>query len=108
MKKVSIQLQYFKGCPNVFTLLENIKTAIIGIEDKVKLTEIVINSNELANELKFRGSPTLLINGIDLEYMPEPINVSLSCRVYNNCVPSVENIKSRIVDEICKIELKEE
>jgi protein-disulfide isomerase len=101
--KVKVEYQYFEDCPNHSKMQKNPYDALIGIEDKVKLTEIVINSNELANELKFRGSPTLLINGKDLYNMIEPLNPSLSCRVYKNGVPNAETIKNRILEEINKI-----
>lgn len=99
-KTVSLTFQYFEGCPNSPLMLDNIKSAISGIEDKVNLTEVLINTAELARKYKFRGSPTLLIDGRDFENMIEPLNASLSCRVYDDGVPSAEFIKERILEVI--------
>lgn len=103
MKKtepIILTYQYFEGCPNGDTLMLNIKTAISGFEDKVILNKVMINTDELARKQKFRGSPTLLINGIDFTNLKEPINASLSCRIYAHGVPTVEVIKNRILNEI--------
>lgn len=108
MYKVLIQIQYFEGCPNVPLMISNVEIAIKDFEQFVWFEKILVENNELANELKFRGSPTLLINDIDLEYMPEPLNITLSCRVYQNGVPNAETIKNRILEEISKIKLNEE
>ena len=97
---VNLTFQYFENCPYSPLMLDNIKSAITGIEDKVQLTEVLINTNELAQRYKFRGSPTLLIDEKDLENMIEPLNVSLSCRVYKDGVPSTQFIKERILEII--------
>ncbi len=51
---------------------------------------------ELAEKIKFRGSPTLLINGEDFEGREEPKSASLNCRYYQNGLPNVEDIKVKI------------
>lgn len=95
-KPVTLTYQYFDGCPSADTLLSNIKLAIKGYEDAVELKIQTINTDELAKKYKFRGSPTLLINNMDFANMIEPINASLSCRVYANGVPTTEAIIDRI------------
>ncbi|MDL1892116.1 alkylmercury lyase, partial [Sphingobacteriales bacterium CHB3] len=48
------------------------------------------------SRVNFRGSPTLLINGEDVENMPAPERPSVACRYYLNGIPSPEAIRSRI------------
>jgi hypothetical protein len=65
------------------------------MEDIIDYEEVLIETNELAENIKFRGSPTLIINGKDYEGLPEPAQISLSCRYYPDGLPSVEEIKKK-------------
>lgn len=93
---VFIELQYFEGCPNVDTLDANIKSAITNYPNKIKYQKIEIKSVEHANEKKFRGSPSLLINGQDFEGKEILNEFGLTCRYYPNGVPSVDKIINKI------------
>lgn len=95
MNRIKIDLQHFIGCPNSPILIERIAEAIKGL-DNIDYTEIIVDSNEKAKEIKFRGSPTLLINGEDFENQPEPKSPALSCRYYPNGLPDVYAIQERI------------
>jgi hypothetical protein len=95
MKKIQIELQHFIGCPNSPILIERVKEALKDF-DNINYKEVLIESNEKANELKFRGSPTLLINGEDFENTPEPQNPALACRYYRNGLPAVGQIKEKL------------
>jgi len=96
-KKIKIEIQHFRGCPNSPEMIRRVKEAIKGIEEKIEYNEILVESNELAERLKFRGSPTLLINGKDFEGREEPESASLNCRVYENGLPNVYEIKKNIL-----------
>ncbi|MCW7490986.1 DUF2703 domain-containing protein [Leptospira sp. 2 VSF19] len=78
-----IEFQYFNDCPNASTTLNNLKTLIkknvININE-VKIVEI--ESPEDAAKLNFQGSPTILINGIDIYTGEIPDNTNFSCRYY--------------------------
>jgi CHAD domain-containing protein len=95
--KIKIVIQHFEGCPNGPKMIENVKLAISEFKDKIDYQEILVETNELAEKLKFRGSPTLLINGKDIEGMPEPELPGLTCRFYKSGVPLVEEIKEKIM-----------
>ncbi len=97
---IILTYQYFDGCPSADTLRLNVKSAMNELKGQAELVEVVINTDELARKYKFRGSPTLLINGKDFENMAEPINASLSCRIYANGVPSAEVIKDSILKNV--------
>ncbi|WP_337871840.1 thioredoxin family protein, partial [Ignavibacterium sp.] len=81
MKKIKIEIQHFLGCPNSPILIERVKEVITNL-DNVSYSEVLIDTNEKAEEIKFRGSPTLLINGEDFENEPEPESPALACRYY--------------------------
>ncbi|MGH8936269.1 MAG: thioredoxin family protein [Acidimicrobiia bacterium] len=77
---MEITLQYFDGCPNWKTtaghlsrLVEEGLDATIGYE--------LIHSHENAVARGFRGSPTVLVDGVD-PFADENAPVGLACRVY--------------------------
>ena len=64
--KLNIEIQHFIGCPNSPILIERVKVALKALPN-IDYQETLVDSNEKAQEIKFRGSPTLLINGEDFE-----------------------------------------
>ncbi len=100
MNKVKVEVQYFRGCPNSTEMISRVREAIDTIEDKVEYEEVLVEDNETAQKLNFRGSPTVLINGIDIENRTEPESPALNCRVYENGLPSKEEIRSKILKKV--------
>jgi hypothetical protein len=94
--KIKIEIQYFSSCPNSPEMIRRVKEAIRGNEEKVEYSEVLVETNELAEKIKFRGSPTLLINGKDFERREEPESSALICRVYEDGLPNVNEIKKII------------
>jgi len=94
--KIKIEIQHFRDCPNSPEMIHRVNEAIKGSEEKIEYSEVLIESNELAEKLKFRGSPTVLINGEDIEGRKAPESASLNCRVYENGLPEIEEIRKRI------------
>jgi coenzyme F420-reducing hydrogenase gamma subunit len=92
--KIKIDIQYFNGCPNSSEMIHRVKEAIKGSEEKIEYDEVLVESNELAEKLKFRGSPTVLINGKDIEGREEPESAALNCRVYENGLPTKFRLKN--------------
>ena len=99
MKKVKLVVQHFEGCPNGSRMLQIVKEALDELKDKVDVDfqEILVESQNDAFKYAFRGSPTVLINGIDLEGMPKPLAPAMSCRFYNN-FPDKEVIINKILN----------
>lgn len=63
---------------------------------KIDFKETLVENNEVAKEVKFRGSPTLLVNGNEFEGMPVPDKPAMTCRYYPNGLPTKKRIKERI------------
>lgn len=80
---MKIELLYFEGCPSYKQALQNLKEVLAeeGIDATVELVEI--RSPEEAEARRFLGSPTIQIDGVDLEG-PEAVGsgVGFGCRVY--------------------------
>jgi protein-disulfide isomerase len=94
--KVRIQIQHFNDCPNSPILIDRVKLAIKDFEN-VGFSEVIVDTNEKAEKLGFRGSPTLLINGEDFENQTSPEKPFLSCRYYPGGLPTVDEIRSKIL-----------
>lgn len=97
-KKIKLEFQYFEGCPNHPKMEINIHKAIEGLEDYVALKHIVVENEDIAREIGFRGSPTLLIDGKDFENVPIPTIPRMACRFYIKGVPSTDEIRERILN----------
>lgn len=100
--KIEIEVQYFNDCPNSAEMIRRIKEAINGNEEEIEYREILVKDNDHAEKVKFRGSPTLLINGNDIEGLPEPEKPAMMCRYYSNGLPEIQNIKETIQDRFKK------
>lgn len=80
VRLMKIVLQYFDGCPNWKITADHLS----HLEDQGLDATIVyqqIDSHEDAIAHRFRGSPTVLINGVD-PFADEDAPFGLACRVY--------------------------
>jgi hypothetical protein len=98
--KLKLEFQYFEGCPNHKKMSDNLEEAIKDLSDKVELTKVHVKDKKAARQVGFRGSPTLLIDGEDLEGIPTPKDASLSCIFYPKGVPSSLEIKNKIQEKL--------
>ena len=77
---MEVRLLYFDDCPNwkvTDRILERMSTEL-----GYTLTRERVTTPEEADRVGFRGSPTILIDGVDPFADPDT-PTSLSCRVYN-------------------------
>ena len=93
---VKLEIQYFRGCPNTGELLDNLGEVVDRRGELVEMAEILVEDPETAKRVGFRGSPTLLIDGEDFERRPVPESPNLSCRLYPEGLPTVDEIITRI------------
>jgi len=81
---MEIEFQYFNGCPNSETTLKNLQRLVEEkYENRLIIKMVYVPTPELAEQLHFQGSPTILVNGYDLYSKERPAGSSYSCRVYN-------------------------
>lgn len=77
-----IEFLFYSECPSHETALERLK-AVLEQEDVSADIEIIeVKSDEQAQELRFVGSPTILIDGEDISPLPEDAVYGLTCRAY--------------------------
>lgn len=98
--KVEIEFQYFENCPNHERMSQILEEAVVGLQDKIEIRRILVNDPETAKKVGFRGSPTILINGRDLEDMPPPASPALACRYYSHGLPTVSVLREKILQQL--------
>ncbi len=96
MESIKIEVQYFRGCPNSESVLNMVKNFVATSTLNLEFEEVLVESQEDAEKYKFRGSPTILINGKDLEGLEENKTPSLACRVYRSGLPTERDLKTFI------------
>jgi hypothetical protein len=79
---MKIRFLYFKGCPNVEPALNLLKEVLKekGIEEEIEIIEV--KSEEEAIKYRFLGSPTIQINGLDIERERRNDFPTMGCRIY--------------------------
>jgi hypothetical protein len=88
-----IEFQYFEGCPNSAATLENLMALVAeGIVDKAEVKIVEVPDAEAAERLHFQGSPSILVDGIDIHTGEKPSSSSYTCRIY-----SIEGKRSGIL-----------
>lgn len=78
-----IEFQFFLGCPSADETLENLRGVMQELEipeNNLKIS--VVPDLDTAKRLNFQGSPSILINHIDIYTGEEPIGFSYACRLY--------------------------
>jgi hypothetical protein len=97
-----IELLYWQGCPShpeAKALLEQVLTEL-GRDDQIVMTEV--KSDEEAERLRFPGSPTIRVDGSDVDLEGASGRPSLTCRIYYlpdgrvSPVPSREQLEAAL------------
>lgn len=76
------ELLVFEGCPNVEAARGLLKDCMAALGIALDITEVQVDTPELARLLAFPGSPTLRVNDADVDPTGEPVEGSLACRTY--------------------------
>lgn len=77
---MDVVLQYFDDCPNwkrTATHLDALAAEVPGLVVSLQRVE----TTEEAERLNFRGSPSILVDGVD-PFAPDDAPAGLACRVY--------------------------
>ncbi len=80
-----IELLYFDGCPSYDTLLPRVRELLAseGVDDEIELRSV--ESLEEAEKARFLGSPTVRIDGKDIDPgAAERSDYGLKCRLYRS------------------------
>jgi hypothetical protein len=92
---MNIELLYWEGCPShpeALALLQEV-LAERGVDASVELHEVL--TDEEAQELRFPGSPTIRVDGRDVDIAGADSRPALTCRIYYLADGRVSPIPSR-------------
>jgi len=66
-KAISIVVLYTEGCPTTPKTIELIRSCISALEIPAEFREVLVRTQEEADAWKFLGSPTVQVNGVDID-----------------------------------------
>ena len=80
---MNVELLWWEGCPSTERALAVVRQALTDIGlDGIEVRAREVRSDADAEEVGFVGSPTILIDGVDLVPSAADEQIGLSCRVY--------------------------
>ncbi len=83
--KVKVEVLYFKGCPNHEPAVEQVRKALRNEGLAILVNEVEITDPEMAQRVGFLGSPSIRIDGIDVEPGAREIETfGFGCRTYSD------------------------
>lgn len=111
MSDLRVELLVTEGCPHLETARRDLEAVLRESIIETPIQVVIVSSPEDAEFLRFPGSPTIRVNGEDIDPQPE-LPIALACRVYRAPdgrlagTPPIERIRER-VDAIRKGRLAE-
>lgn len=83
MSEARVELLYFDGCPTYKTALRDLEEVVKEEALDVRVILTKVESEDDARRLRFLGSPTVRVNGADIEPAAnESTGFGLRCRIY--------------------------
>jgi hypothetical protein len=76
-----VELLYFDGCPHWRVAEARLREALDAGEAAAPIERRMVSTPEQAERLKFRGSPSILIDGHDA-FADGSASIGLACRIY--------------------------
>jgi hypothetical protein len=94
---MQIEVLYFEDCPNHLPTVERIHTVLCEEGCRADVREVLVPDISTAQRVNFLGSPTVRVNGIDIEPAAnDRRDFGLMCRRYSGGVPSHELIRAAV------------
>ena len=79
---MDIRFLYYEDCPSHDVALDRLRQAIVEERIQAEVEIIKVETDEQAQRLQFIGSPTILINGQDIDPPLPDAYYALTCRAY--------------------------
>jgi len=99
---VRIEVLSFDGCPNRDVALQRLHAAIDAEHVIAEVTEVTVKDPAAAESLQFLGSPTVRVNGVDVEPAARSSDrFGFMCRTYltehgPQGAPSIETMRAAL------------
>ena len=98
---MKVQLLTFTGCPNADAARAAVREAIARVSPPPTFEEIDLIASDTPESLRGWASPTILVEGVDLEGQAQP-DAGAGCRLYagRSGAPSADQIEQRLRAEM--------
>ena len=110
---MKIEVLYIRECPNHPPVMESIRKILRESQLSQEVKELEVKDGAQAVALAFPGSPTVRVNGADIEHdLPKLTSFGLSCRTYvrddgrRQGVPPDHWIRTAIADALRQGDLR--
>lgn len=89
MKRIEVLV--FEGCPNIHATVERARAAVATAGVLAETAIVLVASEEDATRLRFIGSPSVRVDGVDIEPLAESRDFGMQCRLYavDGCIEGV-------------------
>lgn len=100
---MEIKFLFYEDCPSHEDALERLRALIEREGVDASITVMEVKTEEQAKELKFIGSPTIRIEGRDIDPPPADAHYGLTCRAYTlsdgriSPLPSEDMIRNALI-----------
>ena len=97
---MKIDVLYFQGCPNHLPAVALAKEVVAGLGITAQIQELQIATPTQAVEHRFLGSPSIHVNGLDIDPNAKArTDYSFSCRMYGQSpLPTKEMLQTAITN----------
>jgi hypothetical protein len=100
---MKVEVLYVPACPSHPAALQLVRDVLVSEGVTAEICEVLIADNQMAKALSFRGSPTIRVNGRDVEgESSESEDCAVSCRLYPGSnqigLPPAEWIRRAVVN----------
>lgn len=100
VKPTTIEVIGFADCPHTAGMLETVRAAAerLGLPDAVTYVDQV--GLDPGDTKRGWPAPTVLVDGNDLFGMPTPTSLTAGCRIYEDGMPTLDEISSRLATHL--------
>ncbi len=79
---MKVEILYFEGCPNHAPALEMVRRVLDREKIQAEVRLIEVTNEKAAESARFLGSPSVRVNGVDIEPGREEDSPFFGCRTY--------------------------
>jgi hypothetical protein len=98
---MKIEVLYFEDCPNHVPAADRLRAVLRQEGLPADVSEIEVKNTSSAKALKFFGSPTIRVNGIDIDVEARTVTeTGFACRRYPDGLPSEEMIRAALRESL--------
>jgi hypothetical protein len=79
---MNVEILYFEDCPNHAPAMEMVQRVLTRERIEAQIVSLVVPDVETAEKLRFLGSPSIRVNGVDIEPGRQVDPPFFGCRTY--------------------------